>query len=286
MAGTQHLHEMRRSGIRAVQSTPLQSRAGRRLGTLSTHWRTPHTPTEDDFRLFDVLARQVADLIERMHAEDAARNAQEEERRRIARDLHDDISQRLAILSISLDTLAQSSSTSSAESRQKINDVREAVANLAKDVRAISHRLHPARLDYLEIADAAAALCHEMSIQHGVAISFYAQSAPKGLSRRIVVCLYRVLQEALQNAIKHSGVRKIEVLLCRRSDQIELTISDHGIGFDPKTTQGRGLGLVSMKERLKTVLGRLAISSEPKRGTMIQAWVPLPQDESENPERS
>jgi signal transduction histidine kinase len=281
-------------------------------------------------KLFDVLARQVADLIERRRAENGARKsesrfrriantapviirmnntdnqdvsenrlaeealatinqrliaAQEEERGRIARELHDDIAQRLTMLSVSLATLARSAPTSSARERREIERVRQEIADLAEDVQALSHRLHPSRLDYLGIAEAAGALCQEMSTQHGVEISFHGYVAPKDLSRPIVVCLYRVLQEALQNAIKHSGVKKVEVFLWRRGDQMELTVSDSGVGFDLKMTQGRGLGLVSMKERLKSVQGQLAIRSEPKHGTTIQAWVPLLQDESESSER-
>jgi PAS domain S-box-containing protein len=207
-------------------------------------------------------------------------DAQEEERGRIARELQDDITQQLAMLSVSLDLLAQSGSASSAGKRE-IEKIRKEVEGLSEDVRAFSHRLHPARLDYLGIAEAAGALCQEMSAQHGVEIRFHGHGAPNDLSRRIVVCLYRVLQEALQNAIKHSGARKVEVFLCRKGDQMELTVCDRGAGFDLKTTQGRGLGLVSMKERLKTVHGHLAIRSEPKLGTLIQAWVPLLQEESE-----
>jgi signal transduction histidine kinase len=198
-------------------------------------------------KLFDVLARQVADLIERRRAENGARKsegrfrrtantapvivwmnnthkkdvsenrlaeealatinqrliaAQEEERARIARELHDDITQRLAMLNVSLAMLARSAPiVSSAAGRREIERVRKEVADLTEDVQALSHRLHPARLDYLGIAEAAEALCHEMSTQHGVEISFHGYVAPKDLSRPIVVCLYRVLQEALQNAI-------------------------------------------------------------------------------------
>jgi PAS domain S-box-containing protein len=211
-------------------------------------------------------------------------DVQEGERSRIARDLHDDVVQQLAILSLRLDMLTQSVRTSS--TKQKIEEVRSGVTSLLKDVHEISHRLHPARLDYLGIAEASAALCHELSTQHGVEISFHTGSALTGLSKRNMVCLYRVLQEALQNAIKHSGARKVEVFLCRTGDRMELTVSDHGAGFDLVSTQGRGLGLVSMEERLQTVDGLLAIRSEPKHGTTIKAWVPLLQDESEGSEQS
>jgi len=414
VAGTPDLEEYRRSGIRAVQSTPLRSRSGSPLGMISTHWHTPHTPTEDDFRLFDVLARQVADLIERRRAECAMReseerfrlmantapvtiwmdnpegrctyinqtwldltgqsfeaalgegwtsvvhpddieqcanirsrafdrrepfqiefrikrhdgelrwiigrgvprynadgsfagyigsamdvtekrlaeealatmnqrliDAQEEERGRIARELHDDIAQRLALVTINLRVLAQASADSAMECARKIEETRVEVANLAKDVQSLSHRLHPATLDYLGIAAAAAALCREMSSHTGVEISLRADRTPRDLPRRIVVCLYRVLQEALQNAIKHSGARKIDVWLRCSDASMELTVSDGGDGFDLESANGRGLGLVSMRERLKAVHGRLVINSEPARGTTIQACVPLLQDDPE-----
>jgi PAS domain S-box-containing protein len=402
MSGTQDQQEYRRSGIRAVQSTPLRSRGGKPLGMLSTHWRTPHTPTEHDFSLFDVLARQAADLIERVreseerfrliansapvtiwitdvgrqctyvsqqwidltgrpfeaalgegwadsiHPEDVERSrktydkafdrrepfqmeyrvrrhdgeyrwitdagvprydedgsfagymgsavdvterkmaaealstvsqrvieAQEGERTRLARELHDDVNQRLALLTMRLDALSRAVPDLAIEGKQRIEEAREDIINLVTDVQALSYRLHPPRLDYLGIATAAADLCREISSQWGFEISFDAENVPKGLSRRITVCLYRVLQEALMNAIKHSGTRKVDVSLRGGADQIELTINDFGVGFDVEATHGRGLGLTSMNERLKAVKGHLAIRSQLDQGTSIRARVPL-----------
>ena len=151
--------------------------------------------------------------------------------------------------------------------------------SLATDVQALSHRLHPARLEFLGITGAAAALCREISSLRALEIRFNADNVPDGLSMRVGVCLYRVLQEALQNAIKHSGVGKIEVSLRGGGDQIELTVRDFGAGFDVPNTQGRGLGLTSMKERVRAVRGRLAILSEPQRGTTIHASVPVVWDD-------
>ncbi|HXI30233.1 MAG TPA: PAS domain S-box protein [Vicinamibacterales bacterium] len=415
MAGSQDLEEYRRSGIRAVQSTPLRSRVGRPLGMISTHWQRPHAPTEDDFRLFDVLARQAADLIERTRAEEELReseerfrliantapviiwmsdvnkdctyvnqtwldltgqsfdgvlgngwtdrihpadvgqcrdsyaraferrelfqidfrlrrhddeyrwivgtgtpryhgdgsfagyigsaldvterrlaaealatihqqliDAHEDERSRIARELHDDISQRLAVLTISLDALGRTSAAPGSDGRPAIEEARDEVMNLARDVQALSHRLHPSRLELLGITKAAAALCREISSLRALEIRFNAESVPDGLSRRVAMCLYRVLQEALQNAIKHSGVGKMEVSLRGGVDQIELTVRDFGAGFDVSTT-GRGLGLTSMEERVRAVRGRLAILSEPQRGTTIHASVPLVWDDPKAP---
>ena len=209
-------------------------------------------------------------------------DAQEEERSRIARELHDDIGQRLASLILGLDLLAGAIDTP-ATRRQQLEKAREEMMNVAKDVRALSHRLHPARLEYLEIAAAAAALCREVSRDSAREITFNAESVPEGVSRHVAVCLYRVLQEAVQNAIKHSGMRTIDVTLRGGVDQIELTVRDFGAGFEVSTTQGSGLGLTSMKERVRAVHGRLAILSEPQHGTTIHATVPLVEDDVRTP---
>src|SRR6185503_13197001 len=279
---TQDLEAYRRSGIRAVQSTPLRSRAGQPLGMISTHWRTTHAPTEHDFRFFDILVRQAADLIERAQAEEALSTvsqrlieAQESERAHLARELHDDINQRLSLLSSRLGALAHAFPDTAAQERQRLEEARDEVIGLLKDVQALSHRLHPPRLEYLGLVDASAAMCREISSQHDVDITFHGEHVPHRLSMRIAVCLYRVLQEALQNAIKHSRTPRVEVLLHGGTDQIELKIHDFGVGFDVRAAEGRGLGLASMKERLKAVKGQLAIRSEPQRGTSIDARVPL-----------
>jgi len=286
MAGTQDLEAYRRSGIRAVQSTPLRSRSGRPLGMISTHWRTPYAPTEHDFRLFDVLVRQAADLIERAQAEEALSTvsqrlieAQENERAHIARELHDDINQRLSLLSSRLGALAHAIPDTAIQERQQLEEAREDVVGLLKDVQALSHRLHPPRLEYLGLVNASAAMCREISSQHDVEVDFHGDHVPHRLSMRIAVCLYRVLQEALQNAIKHSGTSRVEVSLRGGTDQIELSIHDFGVGFDLNAAEGRGLGLASMRERLKAVRGQLAIRSQPQRGTSIDARVPCSIDE-------
>jgi len=206
-------------------------------------------------------------------------DAHEEERSHIARELHDDISQRLVLLTISLDALARTSAAPAPDGRQKIEDARNEVMNLARDVQALSHRLHPAHLEYLGITKAAATLCREISSLRALEIRFTAENVPDNLSKGIAVCLYRVLQEALQNAIKHSGVGTMDVSLRGGVNQIELTVRDCGAGFDVSTSRGNGLGLTSMKERVRAVRGQLAILSEPQRGTTIHATVPLVWDD-------
>jgi signal transduction histidine kinase len=171
--------------------------------------------------------------------------------------------------------LVRADSPSSPDARRTIDQSLEDVLNLSRDVQALSHRLHPARLEYLGIAAAAAALCHEISGQQSLDVRFHTADVPEGLSRRIALCLYRVLQEAVQNAVKHSGAKRIDVSLIGRGDQLELTVRDLGVGFDLEASQSAGLGLISMKERLKAVNGQLAIRSRPRHGTRIHARVPF-----------
>ena len=139
--------------------------------------------------------------------------AQEEERAHLARELHDDINQRLALLTTRLGGLAESESTT--EGKRDIEETRQEVMSLTRDIQGISHRLHPPRLEYLGIGDAAATLCREISSQQGVQVCFQSETVPEDLPKRTSVCLYRVLQESLQNATKHSGAAKIEVPLRR-----------------------------------------------------------------------
>jgi len=409
MAGTQDLEEYRRSGIRAVQSTPLQSRSGRPLGMLSTHWRTPHDPTEEDFRFFDVLARQAADLIERTLAEEALREseerfrliahtapvmiwmsdaerrvtylnqtwldytgwpldaalehrwvdilhaddvercrdvyekafeqreryqveyrlrrhdgdyrwmetvgvprydvdgsfagfigaavdiadrklagealstlsqklieAHEEEGARIARELHDDINQRLALASVRLGYVKQSPPASAADLDRELGTVSQELADLVADIQALSHGLHPARLELLGLEKAAAGFCEELSDRHGITVDARFENIPQALPREISLCLYRVLQEALQNVVKHGVSRHAHVSLTGHIDAIDLTVEDSGAGFDAREAmRGPGLGLTSMKERLKAVGGQLAVHSQPGHGTTIHAVAPL-----------
>jgi signal transduction histidine kinase len=161
--------------------------------------------------------------------------------------------------------------------RRELERVCEEIENLATDVQVLSHRLHPRRLEYFGIATAAKALCREMSSQKGIEISFHADKVPDGLSSSIATCLYRVLQEALQNAIKHSGADRIDVSLGCGVDQIELIVRDFGSGLDILAIKRSGLGLASIKERLKAVDGELFIRSQPRQGTTIHVCMPLAQ---------
>jgi signal transduction histidine kinase len=201
--------------------------------------------------------------------------AQQQECARIARELREDIIQRLAVLSLRLEGLALLAQVSSTQAEAAIEKARDDISGLSRDVQGLAHRLYPARAEYLGVEAAVAALCRETASKYDVEIELQVECIPQGLPGRIGVCLYRVLQESLQNAIAHSGARKVEVSLRGGDDRIDLTIRDMGTGFDVGEARETGLGLTSMKERLNAVHGQLDITSEPNHGTTIHASVPL-----------
>ena len=393
------------------RSTPLRSRSGQALGMLSTHWHTPHTPTDDDLRLFDVLARQAADLLERAlahaslreseerfrliartapvmiwitdvegqvtylneaylaftglplpaalgdgwmhvpHPDDVERirdeyikgsaerrpfhmeqrlrrhdgeyrwvltngvprflddgsfagyigtavdiserklaeealstvsqrllQAQEDERAHVARELHDDINQRLALLGWRLHELLHDPSPTVEQLKHKIADTQEQVSSLLADVQALSHRLHPARLEYFGLQAAAAGLCREVSVHQNVEVSFHVEDIPKDCPRSISLCLYRVCRRLCRMRPGTAGHSASTWISGAESDYIELIVEDAGSGFDPASAaRGGGLGLSNMNERLKGVGGRLSIDSTPRRGTTVRLRVPIVQ---------
>jgi PAS domain S-box-containing protein len=202
--------------------------------------------------------------------------AQELERMRIARELHDDVSQRLSMLAMDLDHHARNLRASADELRWKLADANDEVVELIGDVHALSHKLHSSKLDSLGLQSAAAELCREVSEKRMVEVEFNSDGVDGSLPGAVSLPLFRILQEALQNAAKHSGSNTIKVSLMSRSGQIELSVQDEGRGFNPQSAQkGPGLGLMSMGERLKPIGGTLVIDSQLERGTTIRARVPM-----------
>ena len=174
-------------------------------------------------------------------------DAHEHERRWLARELHDDISQRLYLLRLNLEHLIERDRPL-VELRDGIGDAMQQVSELAADVQGLSHRLHSAKLEHLGLAEAAAGYCGEVGHQHKVHVELRAENIPRELPSGISLSIFRVLQEALQNAIKHSGSPHFDVLLTHDSNEIHLTVRDAGRGFDAAhAINGRGLGLTSMK---------------------------------------
>jgi signal transduction histidine kinase len=228
----------------------------------------------------EALRREVADrtLAEEALSEANRRliEAHEEERTRIARELHDDISQRVALLAIQLDRVSLNHPASAADLKQAIEEAGRQTAELGNDIQALSHRLHNSKVEYQGLAAATDSFCRELSARHGVAIDVRSENIPSDVPPEMSLCLYRVAQEALQNATKHSGSRHVEVSLRGTGNEILLTVRDFGTGFDLQdAVKGRGLGLISMKERLKLVGGDLSIESQPLLGTAIHARVAL-----------
>ena len=175
-----------------------------------------------------------------------------------------------------LDYLRQHPLASAADLNQEIRDVNKQIGNLASDIHALSRDLHPPKLEHIGLEGAVVGFCEELSNRHGVTIDVHCENIPTALPSEISLCLYRVLQEALQNVVKHSASRNGHVSLNGQVDTITLTVKDSGAGFDPhEAMRGSGLGLTSMKERLKVVGGQLSIQSQRGGGTTIHAVAPL-----------
>jgi PAS domain S-box-containing protein len=198
--------------------------------------------------------------------------SQEQERARIGRELHDDINQRLALLAVELERLQDDPS----ELRTHVQELRKQLIEISNDVQGLSHELHSSKLEYLGALRAMKGWCREFGERQGIQIEFKSFEANISLPREIGLCLFRVLQEALHNAAKYSGVKRIEVEVREDSSEIHLLVSDLGRGFDLETaTQGRGLGLTSMQERVRLINGIIEIQSKPMGGTIVNVRVPL-----------
>ena len=203
--------------------------------------------------------------------------AHEQERTWIARELHDDISQRLALLTIELGRWSQEIPESAVGIAEHFVQARQQLFEISKDVQALSHRLHSSKLEYLGLAAATKSFCREFSDRHKVQIQFSHAEVPRDLPAEVSLALFRVMQEALQNAVKHSHADKFEVTLRGESGEVHVTISDPGTGFDPREAMAAsGLGLISMRERLQLVGGILVVDSRKGRGTTIRARAPIP----------
>ena len=229
------------------------------------------------------LVGMAADITERKQAEEAlalAKSAliaaQEQERKRIARELHDDIGQRLALFIVELEQLVPNAPDFKTEAQQYLSVLAQQAKEIATDIQSLSHELHSAKLEHLGISVAVRGFCRDFSRNQQVDINCEVADLPAEVEPGIALCLFRVLQEALQNSLKHSGVRQFEVRLWATTDYIHLTIGDSGTGFDSgKSRQRQGLGLVSMEERVKLVQGKFSIESHADRGTTVHVRVPL-----------
>ena len=228
------------------------------------------------------LRGTVQDITERKRAEEALSSvngrlieAQESERARIARDLHDDIGQRLAVLAMALEHMRRLQPGSD-EALSCLDALQKQTAEITTDVQALSHELHPPRLLHLGVVAAMRGFCEELSGQKSVRIDFGHENVPPSVPPDVSLCLFRVLQEALHNGVRHSRAGHFTVHLRGTGDAVHLTVRDEGVGFDvAAASRGTGLGLTSMKERLKLVGGELVIESQSTRGTTVLARAPV-----------
>src|SRR5215203_546091 len=202
-------------------------------------------------------------------------NAQEEERKRIARELHDDLNQRMALLSIELEQLSQRA-LKPRSLRPLVHSLQTKAKEISAEIHRLSYRLHPSKLDHLGLTAAVESLCDELSGSCKLKVEFRQTGLPAYVPKDVRLCLFRIAQESLRNCVKHSGARRARVVLEGAEEGIRLSISDDGCGFDTESgALERGLGFTSMRERLRLVGGRLQIYSRPSRGTRIEIWVPL-----------
>ncbi len=202
--------------------------------------------------------------------------AQEEERRRISRELHDDLSQRLAMLTVELETLERDPLPPAESIRRQLASIRTKTERISDDVRRTALQLHPSMVDHLGLPAALRSLCADFSKQERIRVDYRQRTAGRTISPDIALCLYRVAQEALHNVVKHSSARQATVSLMEAKRQIILSVSDAGSGFDLELVRTkRGLGIISMEERVRLVGGLLTIRSKPGAGTRIVVEVPL-----------
>ena len=204
--------------------------------------------------------------------------AQECERASIAKELHDDLAQRMALLRFELEMLQQVSSRhdQSAEMHTRVRELCDRATDLGKDLQVLSERLHSFKLEYLGLVPVAEGFCREAGKHQGMTIDFRHSGVPHDLPKDVALCLFRVLQEAVMNAVQHAGVQQFKVILGASQHDIQLEVIDKGVGFDPEAAKGsRGLGLAGMQERIRLVNGKILIESGQGIGTTVKARVPL-----------
>ncbi|MGC4096504.1 MAG: sensor histidine kinase [Nitrospira sp.] len=205
---------------------------------------------------------------------------QEEERRRISRDLHDDINQRLALLSIDIEMLEQQLSSAPVGTVRTVHTIQDRIVELSESVRRLAYQFHPSILDDLGVSIALRRLVDDFQARTGLNAQFICKDIPKHVAKDVVTCLYRVAQEGLANISRHARAKNVRVELRRVRDGLQLIVNDDGVGFTMNHDDGRrgSLGLLSMKERVSLVAGTLDIQSAQSEGTRISAWVPFKQE--------
>ena len=228
---------------------------------------------DDALRAREQSLRQTREGLRKLAAK--LLHAQEEERRRIAREMHDDWTQRLALLGIDIAKLEKHFGAPEI-ALPLLRKMQEQLVRLSEDVHAMSRQLHPSILDDLGLVEALRSECVAFSRREGIEIIYNGQEAPTILPKDVALCVYRVAQEALRNLAKHAAVNKAWVTLVADGTELLLRVQDKGIGFDPATVRTEaGLGLSSMEERARLIQAQLSVASAPERGTTVEVRVPL-----------
>ena len=270
----------RQMGVRSALYVPLIAR-GRAIGVLVAHDKAGADAafSDDDLRLAESLAARAAiavDLSERV-SRDAVRRvveAQELERARLARELHDETDQALTSILLGLKPLEQAAESDHA--REAVAAVRELVVSTLQNVRRLAVELRPSALDDFGLVPAVERLTSTFRDQSGLTVDLEAQLGEERLARDAETTLYRVIQEALTNIAKHAGAGRVSILLQRKDGAVVAVVEDDGSGFDPSATGSDSLGLAGMRERLSLAGGRLQVESRPGSGTTVVAEVPSP----------
>jgi PAS domain S-box-containing protein len=239
-----------------------------------------------DRRIFTGFVRDITERkqVQQMQREFGKQllHAQEAERARLARELHDDITQRLGLLAMNADRL--DSEADPIEQRKTISGIRDSLMVLSKDVHSLAYKLHPALLEHLGLAAALQAECERFSRQESIPVDFKLDGLPTDIPQEARLCLFRVAQEALGNVARHARARAVQVSLHSLDGGLQLAVADNGAGFDPgEHAQQPSLGLASMRERVRLLEGKLHIDSKRGHGTTILAWIPLEAHDLQDP---
>jgi two-component system CheB/CheR fusion protein len=202
--------------------------------------------------------------------------AQEEERAHVARELHDDISQKLAMLNLEAESVLRKEPGADGKLRGEMTRLSHRLRGILRDVELTAYRLHPSALDHLGLPVALKSYCADFGKQNGIAVRCTERNLPRSIPPQLALTIYRVVQEALRNVVKHSGGRRAIVSVAGKNGAIVLSVKDFGRGFDPSRVTRRGLGLISMEERVRQAGGVFTVKTTPGEGARIDVRIPLP----------
>jgi PAS domain S-box-containing protein len=257
-------------------STRLQFREGKAVGVQGiARDITERRQAEEVLRQNEAVLHHNREALRTLTA--GLLTAQEQEWKRLSRELHDDLNQKLAMLAVEVEALEQELPVFQIPIRDRLGSLKGRLIELSDDVRRMAYQLHPSILEHLGLAVALRSYCAEYSERERIKARFVHRDLPEALPQDVALCLYRVAQEGLRNVAKHSGSSRVTVSLAGVQQGVRLSITDFGAGFDPESVKSKGgLGLISMQERVRMMQGSITVASQPGRGTRIEVRIPLP----------